>query len=132
MVPDCAACAVIPGALLPPGERRLAAALIVRAAPRQSRRLPVSYSSSVAELPEILLLQIVVVAVCVHASNEALDAASKRRIDERFGSKRIEEKSLPCRMGRMGRAGLTPRALRKTKRHLSLNGCSDGWDGWDG
>jgi hypothetical protein len=59
-------------------------------------------------------------------------AAIKRRMNERFGSKSIEQKSLPCRMGRMIRAGLTLLALRKSKRLLRLIAAlSDGTDGTD-
>ncbi len=49
--------------------------------------LPVSYNSWVAEPGAILLLlPIMVVAVCIDASNQALAAASKRRINDRLGS----------------------------------------------
>ena len=73
------------GALLPLWERRLAAALLRRATPREGRGLPALYNSSVAELLKIRRVLLIVV-VCVDASNEALDAASKRRINDRLGS----------------------------------------------
>jgi hypothetical protein len=89
----------------------------------------------VTELAKIPLLPSGLMAVCVDAANEAVDAASKRPIKERLGSEIIVEKSLPCRMRRMRRmtrAGLTPRSLRNAKRHLGLlHAATDATDATD-